>query len=67
MDDVAWGQVDLVWTIIFLLILAFFMYWAYIVFTEQRTKIGTVTSKPPDNIDIEEYEYYEIDDDAIQI
>ena len=36
MDTYVWGQVDIVWSIIFIVIVLYLMFWAYLVFTNQR-------------------------------
>ena len=41
-----WGQVDVLWTIIFLLIILAVMYWSYLIFTNKRPYIKPI---PPSN------------------
>jgi hypothetical protein len=53
MSDVVWGQVDALWTAIFIFIIAFIIYWAVSVFTNRRDVDGSP--------DIIQYEYYEMD------
>lgn len=54
-----WGDVDLVWSIIFVVIVLALVYWAVIVFT--RTKIRPFEGLPAEPRDIEDSDDDEID------
>ncbi|CAH6419485.1 Hypothetical protein HVR_LOCUS665 [uncultured virus] len=47
--DLEWGQVDILWTVIFIVIVLSIMYWAYTVFGEKRPLITNSTESQPQN------------------
>ena len=46
MTETTWGQVDILWTVIFILIIVYFMYSAVMIFTDNRPYIPSSTLQP---------------------
>jgi pyruvate/2-oxoacid:ferredoxin oxidoreductase alpha subunit len=72
-----WGQVDILWTVIFLVIIAFFIYWTILAFTEKRSQNKSTNNSKSilsleeleeiDDAEYEEIEYIDDDDPDIII
>lgn len=43
----SWGEIDIIWTIIFIIIISAILYWAYTIYTGNRPYITQTTFIPP--------------------